>query len=384
MRVLYVAPRYHTNQVPVIKGWINAGDEVQFVSQFRAGIEDYTILEPITLGYSRLFTVILKIYKFARKLMRRTEKEYFFQALFGPLPIGKFQNIIKEFNPDIVILRDRSVYNVGVTYVCKKMKVPALLYTQSPLWAEKEGRTSVARRFFREHTPKVCMTPVLGRANETKTEKKEGMYYIPFVMEPYASVEEKAHFRNNEVNILAVGKFDTQKRHDMMLKLLEDLKGKAALHLTLVGEAASADQVSFLKNFEKYMAEHGLSSYVTIKTNLNNQQVMEEYKQADLFILPGSGEVATVSHLEAMSCSLPVICNDSSGTADYVEVGKNGYLFKDKDYNDLRNYVEVLVTDRDRLLEMGKKSYEIVEERHRFINYKKSIISILELLKSEF
>ena len=28
MRVAYVAPRFHTNQVPIIKGWVEDGDEV--------------------------------------------------------------------------------------------------------------------------------------------------------------------------------------------------------------------------------------------------------------------------------------------------------------------------------------------------------------------
>lgn len=382
MKVLYVAPRYHTNQVPVIKGWKAAGDEVCFVSQFRAGIEDYTILEPITLGYSRLFLIILKIYKILRKIFRRTDKEYFFQALFGFLPVKKFTRIVCDFKPDIVIMRDRSVYNVLVTSVCKKLKIPMLLYTQSPLWREKKEAGGMIRRFFRTHTPALCMTPVLGRADDEGTEKKEGMYYIPFVMEPYASMDEKAHFRNEEVQLLAVGKFDAQKRHDMMLRLIEDLKDKVSIHLTLVGEAASRKQIDFLENLKEYIKEHGLTSYVTIKTNLNNQQVLEEYRQADLFILPGSGEVATISHLEAMSCSLPVICNDSSGTADYVEAGRNGYLFKDKDYDDLLKYVEELASDRKKLLDMGERSYQIVKSKHGFENYKKSIVSILEILRA--
>ena len=30
MKVMYVAPRYHTNQIAIMKGWIERGDKVAF------------------------------------------------------------------------------------------------------------------------------------------------------------------------------------------------------------------------------------------------------------------------------------------------------------------------------------------------------------------
>ena len=55
MRVLYVAPRFHTNQIPIIRGWVKNGDQVLFISQFSGAVEDYTDLQPVVLGYSKLF-----------------------------------------------------------------------------------------------------------------------------------------------------------------------------------------------------------------------------------------------------------------------------------------------------------------------------------------
>ena len=63
----------------------------------------------------------------------------------------RFKKILKDKQPDIVIMRDRSVYNIGVTKVCKKMGIPALLYTQSPLWEDVEGKGGAIRAFF--HLP---------------------------------------------------------------------------------------------------------------------------------------------------------------------------------------------------------------------------------------
>ena len=55
MRFLYVAPRYHTNQVPIIRGLKRKGHEVCFLSQYAGKVEDYSDLTPTVIGYSGFF-----------------------------------------------------------------------------------------------------------------------------------------------------------------------------------------------------------------------------------------------------------------------------------------------------------------------------------------
>lgn len=385
MKVLYVAPRYHTNQVPIIEGFFRNGDEVTFVSQYRGGTEDYGALKPVILGYPRFFEIILAFYKQIKKWMGKTGKDFVIQSKFGPLPSLKFKKILKEKAPDIVIMRDRSVYNVGVTRVCKKMGVPALLYTQSPLWQEKEGKGGLARKFFRNNTPKVRITPVFGMEKKETACVKEGSYYVPFVMEPHIAPDEKMYFANDVVHILGVGKYVGQKRHEMILQLTEDLKNKnpfIPFHVTIVGEVVTQEQKDYIAGMEKFMKEHEIEEYITLKRNFNIHQVYEEYRKADIFVLPSKGEVASISHLEAMSCSLPVICSDSNGTSCYIEQGVNGYIFKDEEYEDFRQYVEKLVVDRSLILSMGRESYRIVKEKHSFEKYKEKIVEIEALLRN--
>ena len=40
MRVLYMSHRYHTNQNTIMKGWVENGHEVCFLSQYAGKIED--------------------------------------------------------------------------------------------------------------------------------------------------------------------------------------------------------------------------------------------------------------------------------------------------------------------------------------------------------
>lgn len=381
MKVLYVAPRYHTNQVPIIEGWVKAGDEVAFVSQYVGGTEDYTVLEPIVLGNPLWFKVILGVYKKLKKAMGKVGKDFVIQAKYGPAPLLAFSRLIKSKKPDVVIMRDRSVYNIGVSFVCKLQQVPAILYTQLPLWEDINCKGGIVRWAFRKCTPKVRITPVLGEEIQGITTRKPGANYVPFVMEPHISPENKTYFIEEQLNILGVGKYVGQKRHELILRLAKDLKEKhpeLKFHITIIGEEVTDEQKHYFTRMVKYQKEHHLEDVLSLERNFKINQVYEVYAKTDLFVLPSKGEVASISHLEAMSCSLPVICSKSNGTSCYIEQGQNGYIFDDEKYEDFYRYVELLAMNRVKIVEMGRRSYELVMNKHSFKQYKKSISKIIE------
>ena len=190
---------------------------------------------------------------------------------------------------------------------------------------------------------------------------------------------------DNKVQILGVGKYVGQKRHEMILQLTKDLKERkpfVPFHVTIVGEVVTQEQKNYIARMEEFIQKHQLQECITLKRNFTIQQVYEEYRKADIFVLPSKGEVASISHLEAMACSLPVICSDSNGTSCYIQQDKNGYIFRDAEYEDFRQYVDRLVADREKILQMGEVSYRLVVEKHKFENYRAKIKEIEERLRS--
>ena len=55
MRIMYVLHRYHTNQIAIMKGWKEHGDELKLLTWYTGKVEDHTAVVPETLGYSGLF-----------------------------------------------------------------------------------------------------------------------------------------------------------------------------------------------------------------------------------------------------------------------------------------------------------------------------------------
>ena len=115
MRFLYVAPRYHTNQMDIMKGLVERGHEVRFISHYAAIIEDYSDVTPIVLGYSPLYKVLDFLY--VKVLHRKDPTAIVFKIQHGFPPMGKLRRLIYEFAPDVVILRERSLYSMAAYHI---------------------------------------------------------------------------------------------------------------------------------------------------------------------------------------------------------------------------------------------------------------------------
>lgn len=379
MKFLYVAPRYHTNQMDIMKGLTENGHEVRFISHYAAIIEDYSCVTPIVLGYSRLYRFIDFLY--VKVIHRKDPTAIVFKIQHGFPPFGKLRKLICDFAPDLVILRERSVYSMAAYSICRKKGYPCILYNQNPLWSEP-AKTDWKHRLVDRMTPAFRITPVMGEKKSGMTVKKND-YFVPFVVNPQRAPKERTYFEGGRVHILCIGKYEVRKHHLELLRAVSQLRNKYEIHVTLVGEATNRFQKEYCEQVRKYVREHHMEKLVTVKTNVPKREMEKEYLTADLYVIPSTLEMASVSQLEAMSYSLPVICSDTNGTACYVEEGVTGYRFRDCDETELLEKLDVMLSDHGRMLAMGAAGYRAVVEKYNFKSYFDTITGIREKMIRE-
>lgn len=380
MKVLYMSHRYHTNQNTIMKGWKEHGDEVCFLSQYAGKIEDYTYVKPIVVGSSPLFMPFYKLY--VNVLAKNNPAAMDIRLKIGVPPILKLRKIIREFDPDLVIMRERSVYTICMTAICRFYKYPTILYVMNPVW-EKQKK-DLAHRIVWKLVPKYRLTPsmVVG-LDYTGKEKDKCAFFAPYLMEPQLAPEEKQYMENGRIRILEVGKYEERKNHKMMVRAFERLAGRYPVDLTIVGEVSNDFHRKYYAELEEYIASHGLNGRVTLKSNLKKADMMEEYKKADLFVLPSTGEPGSVTNLEGMAFSIPVICGEDNGTACYIKQGKTGYVFRDNDEDDLVEKMDSIVGDPNVLKKMGENAYRHVKKHFQFDSYYEKVERIMELQRRE-
>lgn len=376
MKVLYMSHRYHTNQNTIMKGWKENGHEICFISQYAGGIEDYTYVKPVVLGYGTLFNLIN--YFYVNILFKKKPFAMDMRLKCGWPPIRKMAKIIRDFQPDVAIIRERSIYCICMNAICKHYKIPTILYNLSPVW-DSQFKDDLPHRIVRRLTPRCRMTPtdVIGVSYEGKRKDRDS-YWAPFLMEPQMSPKQKSYFRNDKINIFCIGKYQERKNLWMMVYAVEKLGKKYPLHLVIAGELSNRFHQEYYDKITAYVKEHGMEEQITFYCNLNKSRVMEEYSKADLYVIPSTGEPASITVIEGMAFSIPVISGSDNGTANYILEGKTGYVFEDCDQQDLEKKIELIIQDRKKLVEMGKAAFEHVKNNFQFDRYFGVVEEIME------
>jgi len=376
MNFLYIAPRFHTNQIPIMKGLKENGFSVSFFSHYAGNIEDYSYVQPEIIGYSPFFLCMNYIY--TRVFRRNDPMAMDKKLLLGFPPFFKLAKRLKRVNPDIVIIREKSVYSMVCYFLCRLYGFRTILYNQSPVYGK------VKRDFMHwlvnSATPKVRMTPVMGKETITD-QKEEGTFFVPFVMEPEVAPEEKYFMRDGVIHILTVGKYEKRKNLIEMVKVFQSLEKEKPMVLTIVGECSTGFHKAYYQALEQYIIEHNLSNKVRLMKNLSREDMKREYQQADIFVLPSTREPASISQLEAMAFSVPVICSDTNGSECYVQQGHNGFLFRDNDMEDLKQKLMLFLQNDTLIVQMGTNSYYDVKNKYQFKNYYEGIMACIQYLE---
>lgn len=87
---------------------------------------------------------------------------------------------------------------------------------------------------------------------------------------------------------------------------------------------------------------------------LTGEDLPRAYASSDLFLFPSDTETFGNVTLEAMSCGLPCVVADATGSRSLVEAGVNGFLAPPRDTSAFSEKVERLVRDDELREKMGR------------------------------
>ena len=356
MRFVFTAPRYHTNQHFAVKSLLDAGHQVTFLALSKGQSEIYDAIHPAILAESPAMRAI---------------------GVSAP-PLSDLWRAMRTLKPHVVVVRNpNSAFGLLSVATARLLRRTVVFYSQTPMHRKLGWRQRLVRSLPARLAGAQWITPVLG-SPETHPPAFSALRYVPFVMEPQTAPGQKTWFRESTINLLSLGKFETRKNHRLFLKAIAALSELHPIRATVIGECTTPEHRRVFAELDDLHSKLGLYGRVSFKTNLSYQDVQREYQMHDLFVLPSRDEPAAVSHLEAMSHSLPVICSDTNGTQCYIRPGENGHVFRTDDPDNLVECIERIISDRARLMEMGARSYELVLSEHSPEIYVQSLMSIAE------
>jgi len=114
--------------------------------------------------------------------------------------------------------------------------------------------------------------------------------------------------------LLTTGRMSATERykgHDKVISSLPDLLQKHPDLIYLI--AGDGDD---LPRLEAIASDLGVQQYVLFVGRISNEELIDLYRTADVFVMPSTGEGFGIVFLEAMACGTPVVGSKQDGSMD--------------------------------------------------------------------
>lgn len=140
-----------------------------------------------------------------------------------------------------------------------------------------------------------------------------------------------------------------------------------------------------MENIQDSISMDELNKYI-------DKGIIEYYKETSdirpimakcsVYVLPSYREGTPRTVLEAMAMGKPIITSDAPGCRETVIDGVNGFLVPVKDVRSLVEKMEWFIKNESEIPVMGKKSYEICQQKFEVSKINKSLKEICKLNKN--
>ena len=160
------------------------------------------------------------------------------------------------------------------------------------------------------------------------------IYHYGYFIEDPSRIIQSQNKNKDAIEIIFVGELTYRKGVDLLIKALEQLKGKN-WELVIIGDGDRRQEL------QKLVISIGLESKIHFMGARSNPDALNSINNSNLLVLPSrwDGWGAVVN--EALMCGVPVICSDKCGAADLIRNGERGHIFKSQSIDDLTSKISM-------------------------------------------
>lgn len=276
-----------------------------------------------------------------------------------------FKKEAEKFNPDLIIAHNyRHLHTTQALALGLKMNKPVFLVTHAPFVKGNTTRTALGSMVVNLYDlfigPEKLnkFSKIIGISkweNEYLHRlgvKDKNIVHIPNgIPEEFFDIDIK---KGNKNKILFLGRVAPIKKIETLIDavaLLKDLD----LQLDIVGPAEKRYQ-EFLNNKINELKINSKIRFLGPVSDLKEKiNLIDNYS---IFVLPSQREGMPQALVEAMARERIVIASDTEGAKDIISNGKNGYLFKMGDAEELAKVIKKALKGNNKMVRIARKNVE--------------------------
>jgi glycosyltransferase involved in cell wall biosynthesis len=153
--------------------------------------------------------------------------------------------------------------------------------------------------------------------------------------------------------ILVVGRLAKDKKLDVLIRAMAQIKDLHPAHLLLVGRGDDRERL------EELVEDLDLQERVHFLGFVPEADLPALYRQSDIFTIASDVEVQSIPTLQAAATGLPIVAADAAALPELVEDGKNGFLAQPNDPAAFAAAFRRILDQPELMEEFGQASLEI-------------------------
>lgn len=197
----------------------------------------------------------------------------------------------------------------------------------------------------------------------------------------YSDSEILLQNNDRKVRILWVASLIPLKHPEMIINLAELLlKNNKDFEITMIGDGEMTQKIKMMRD-----KTPGLTNRVIMKGYIPNKDVMEEMSRSDIFCFTSNrleGWGAVLGEAMASGCC-PISSADTGATPFLIRHGKNGFIFKTGNLQDLYKKVVYLIENPIERRQMAKAARETMLKDWNAERAAKEFLSLAEMKLSD-
>lgn len=312
--------------------------------------------------------------------------------------IEKYSSVLRVLSTGLLISNDKIDSNVVHTHtwyaafagflikMLKKIPLVVTCHSLEPLrpWKEEQIGAGYGLSLWVEKNAILNADRVIAVSNEMKNdilkyfdikEEKIAVIHNGVDIEKWNRKNTKEALKKYGIEgeyVLFVGRTTKQKGIEILLEAAGKIKSK------IVIVTAGADTKEY---FEEIKARAlNIKNVKFIGEMLSEDETIELYSNAKVFVCPSIYEPFGIINLEAMACGVPVVASYVGGIKEIIVDGETGFFFKPSDAEELAQKVNTILKNQALAEKMGENGRKRVVENFSWDSIAKKTIALYKEL----
>lgn len=274
----------------------------------------------------------------------------FFKGYYGKKVPFVVNSILHSFKFDTIILGHINLALIGAVIKKIKPKIKIILITHGiEVWKEQNG---LKKKILQ------CTDEIFSVSSFTKNKMLETNSYLnankikifPNTIDPYFQFQTQFNkpdyllkrygIDENTKVLLTVTRLansEQYKGYDFVIEALPQIlyKNNNSIKYFIGGKG----QTEELIRVKKLIQQNNIQEQVQLLGFINNEELIDHYLLADVFVMPSKGEGFGIVFIEAAACGCKVIAGNKDGSVDALQNGELGTLINPDSVEDLEQAI---------------------------------------------